>query len=418
MYSNFTVSDINVFKQKVLNWLKQFNTFCFLDSNQYPGNYELLIGAGALDQFQSSGEDALQDFQNFINQKKAWRFGHINYEVTTAEKINHSEKKDYLQFPDIGFFEPEIVLILKNNELHISGGNPHAIFTSIENTEIATPAAPGTSLQIKSRIGYEEYIDVITRLQNHIRRGDCYEINFCQEFFSENVSIAPLSLFTRLNNISPNPFSGLYKTGDKWLLCASPERFLKKAGNSIVSQPIKGTLQHNIDAASAEQEQLLQSEKDKAENVMIVDLVRNDLSRICKEGSVKVDELFGVYSFPQVHQMISTISGTLKNNTSFADIINATFPMGSMTGAPKIKVMQLIDQYEKSKRGIFSGALGYISPLGDFDFNVVIRSMMYNQVTGYLSFQAGGGITAYSNADKEWEECLLKAKAIKAILST
>ena len=162
--------------------------------------------------------------------------------------------------------------------------------------------------------------------------------------------------------------------------------------------------------------QLFHSEKDRSENVMVVDLVRNDLSRICREGSVTVDELYGVYPFPQVYQMISTVSGELQNDISFTEIIRATFPMGSMTGAPKRNVMKMIEEYEKTKRNIFSGALGYITPKGDFDFNVVIRSVMYNASLKYLSFQAGSGITFYSEAESEWEECLLKAEAIKNVL--
>lgn len=416
MYSHFTVSDINVLKQKVLNWLKQFNTFCFLDSNQYPGNYEWLIGAGTIDYFQSSSENALVGLQDFISRHPTWMFGHIGYELVTSEKTKHTDKEDHIQFPDVFFFEPEIVLLLKGNILNIQAPNPIAIFTAIEQTEISTITTSEITPEIKSRINKDEYIHIITQLQNHIQRGDCYEINFCQEFYIENTRIDPFSLFNQLNSVSPNPFSGFYRTGNTWLLCASPERFIQKIDNRIISQPIKGTLQRKT-GSDTEQNQLLQSEKDKAENVMIVDLVRNDLSRICKEGSVDVDELFGIYSFPQVHQMISTISGVLQKNTSFANIIDAVFPMGSMTGAPKIKVMELINTYEKSKRGIFSGALGYITPAGDFDLNVVIRSIMYNQINGYLSFQAGSGITAYSNAEKEWEECMLKAKAIKAILN-
>jgi len=223
-----------------------------------------------------------------------------------------------------------------------------------------------------------------------------------------------------LTGISPNPFSALYKLQDKWLICASPERFLKKEGTRILSQPIKGTAKRipgNSISDKQSKEELLHSNKDRSENVMVVDLVRNDLSKVCHEGTVKVDELFGVYSFPQVHQMISTISGELKNDISFSDIIRATFPMGSMTGAPKKRVMELIEQYEKTKRGIFSGAVGYISPDGDFDFNVVIRSIMYNGLSGYLSFQTGSAITFYSNPENEWEECLLKAEAMKNVFN-
>ena len=148
---------------------------------------------------------------------------------------------------------------------------------------------------------------------------------------------------------------------------------------------------------------------------MVVDLVRNDLSKICREGTVQVEELFGIYSFPQVHQMISTITGELQPGLSFADIIKQTFPMGSMTGAPKKKVMELIEQYENTRRGIFSGAVGYIKPGGDFDFNVVIRSILYNQATQYLSYLVGSAITFYSKAAEEYEECLLKAEALKKV---
>ena len=200
-------------------------------------------------------------------------------------------------------------------------------------------------------------------------------------------------------------------------LC-QPGTVFKKGGSKNISQPIKGTskrMQENAVSDEKNKMDLYHSNKDRSENVMIVDLVRNDLSKVCKEGTVKVDELFGIYSFPQVHQMISTVSGELKDNISFQEIIRATFPMGSMTGAPKKRVMELIEQYERTKRGIFSGAVGYISPNGDFDFNVVIRSIMYNSQSGYLSFLTGSGITFYSDPEKEWEECLLKAEAMKNV---
>ena len=269
------------------------------------------------------------------------------------------------------------------------------------------------------KISKEEYIKTIEQLRQHILRGDCYEINFCQEFFAEHAHIDPIAVYQKLSAASPNPFSALYKLDDKYLICASPERFLKKQGNHILSQPIKGTSKRIAGDAKQEainKNSLYESQKDRSENVMVVDLVRNDLSMICSEGSVVVDELYGVYTFPQVYQMISTVSGELKKDISFTEIIKATFPMGSMTGAPKRSVLQLIEQYEKTKRGIFSGALGYITPSGDFDFNVVIRSIMYNQSSEYLSFQAGSGITFYSNPENEWEECLLKAEAIKRVL--
>ncbi|RZM13011.1 MAG: anthranilate synthase component I family protein, partial [Pedobacter sp.] len=247
-----------------------------------------------------------------------------------------------------------------------------------------------------------------------IRRGDCYEINFCQEFYAAGVVMDPLSAYTQLTSISPNPFSALYRLEDKWLLCASPERFLCKKNSTLISQPIKGTSKRNTDQDidKRNKESLYNSTKDRSENVMIVDLVRNDLSKVCREGTVKVDELFGIYSFPQVHQMISTISGEIDDSVSFEEIIRATFPMGSMTGAPKRRVMQLIEQYERTKRGLFSGAVGYLSPDGNFDFNVVIRSLFYNDTSNYLSLSAGSGITFYSDPELEWQECIMKIDAI------
>jgi para-aminobenzoate synthetase component 1 len=275
------------------------------------------------------------------------------------------------------------------------------------------------TITVQPRISKNDYTQIIQQLLHHIHRGDCYEINFCQEFYATDVQANPLGLYSRLTAVSPNPFSSFYKLNDKYLLCASPERYMQRKGNHIISQPIKGTYKRDLNNTEADQQlktQLQQSEKDRTENVMIVDLVRNDLSRICKEGSVKVDELFGVYTFPQVHQMISTISGDLKENVDFTDMIKATFPMGSMTGAPKRKVMELIERYEKTKRGIYSGAVGYISPEKDFDFNVVIRSILYNASNQYLSYLVGGGITSQSDPEKEYEECLLKAEAMKQVL--
>ena len=253
----------------------------------------------------------------------------------------------------------------------------------------------------------------------HILRGDCYEINFCQEFYAEGVSINPVSIYHSLGAASPNPYSAFYKLDDKFLLCASPERYLKKTGSNILSQPIKGTWERsptNDVEDELNKSRLSTSSKDRSENVMVVDLVRNDLSKVCIEGSVKVDELFGIYKFPQLYQMISTVSGTLNTGIRITDIVKATFPMGSMTGAPKKKVMELIEKYEVTKRGIFSGTVGYISPDKDFDFNVVIRSIMYNASNRYLSFQAGSGITFYSDPETEYDECLLKAMAIKKVL--
>ena len=423
----FRISDFKRIKEKVLNWAQQFDTFCFLDNHQYqikPQSIECLLAAGARSKIKANAGNALEQLQQFINIKKlnplntGWLFGHFGYDLKNEIERLSVKKENNIRFPDLFFFEPEILIRFNENEMIIEADDPERIFTEIRQQRPAIFSL-ASKQTIQSRIAKDEYIGIVNKLKQHILRGDCYEINFCQEFFADQTVIDPVAVYKRLSAISPNPFSALYRMKDQWLVCASPERFLKKQKNQILSQPIKGTAKRNIADEKEDQENkdnLWRSAKDRSENVMIVDLVRNDLAKVCEEGTVKVDELYGIYSFPQVHQMISTVSGELKKNISFTDIIKAAFPMGSMTGAPKKRAMELIDKYEISQRGIFSGALGYISPNGDFDFNVIIRSIMYNASSGYLSYQAGSAITFYSDAEKEWEECLLKAEAIREVL--
>jgi para-aminobenzoate synthetase component 1 len=405
----------------MLNWANRFNIFLFLDSHGYADKYsaqEWIIGAGAIDQFEP-GHDVLNNLQAWLNDKQDWKFGHLGYDLKNQVEHLSSGHPDLIGFPDTFFFQPAIVIRQKNGGIEIQSckDSPHDIFQQVSGTRV--PAHKNPALEIKARFQKQEYISVLEQLRHHILRGDCYEINFCQEFFAENAIIDPPALYQQLVAVSPTPFAGFYKLNDKYLLCASPERFLQKKGTAIISQPIKGTTRRNVADAEADQllkQQLQHSQKDRSENVMVVDLVRNDLSKICSEASVHAEELFQVYTFPQVHQMISTVTGTLRDGIDFAAILKATFPMGSMTGAPKMRVMQLIEQYEKTKRGIYSCSIGYFSPAGDFDFNVVIRSIMYNAASNYLSYQVGGGITFYSDPEKEYEECLLKAAAIKKVL--
>ena len=287
----------------------------------------------------------------------------------------------------------------------------------MESPGITASVPPMATVQ--SRFSKQEYLDTIEQLRRHILKGDCYEINLCQEFYCRQYQADPSVLYQSLSQRSPTPFAAYYKNSDKYLICASPERYLKKSGRRVFTQPIKGTLPRDAHHANEESErrQLQMSAKDRSENIMVVDLVRNDLSRICEEGSVTVEELFGIYSFPRVHQMISTVSGYLPENTDWVDVIRSTFPMGSMTGAPKKRVLELIEQYERTRRGLYSGAVGYCTPERDFDFNVVIRSMLYQQASGYLSFQVGSAITWRSDAEQEFEECRVKASAMRELLS-
>ncbi|MDE3251573.1 MAG: anthranilate synthase component I family protein [Bacteroidota bacterium] len=406
----------------MLHWVNRFNICAFLDNHQYGSSHqtvECLAAAGACQVF-SATENIFPQFSSFLANQNDWLFGHVNYDLKNEIDPLFSNHPDHIGFPDIIFFQPEIVLQLEQDRLCISSltQDPASVFA--EMTGLSIPGAHELStIKLTPRIEKADYLEIIQKLKEHIRRGDCYEINFCQEFYAEEVSINPLQVYTALTRLSPNPFSCFYKLHQRYLLCASPERYLQKKNNRILSQPIKGTYPRNLTDAKADHELktfLSNSEKDKSENVMVVDLVRNDLSRICREGSVKVEELFGIYSFPQVHQMISTISGELEAGMDLSRIIQASFPMGSMTGAPKRSVMELIEKYEKTKRGIYSGAVGYIRPDGDFDFNVVIRSILYHATNQYLCCLVGGGITFYSDPEQEYAECLLKAAAIRKVL--
>jgi para-aminobenzoate synthetase component 1 len=417
----FAVADFEELKKKMLNWANRFSIFCFLDNHGYDAGYhslECVLAAGVKS---SCKTGRLQDLQNYIDEKPRYLFGHLSYDLKNNIGFPSAPATtNKTGFDHFFFFEPETIIWLSEKEIKIeTEEGADKLYREITGADIDQNDYVAKEINIQQRVQRDEYMEIVRQLKKHILRGDCYEINYCMEFFADAAEIDLVKVYHKLSAASPNPFSALYKLQDKFLICASPERFLKKTGNTILSQPIKGTstryrLNEMLDAKS--RQELFTSEKDRSENVMVVDLVRNDLSRVCREGSVKVEELFGIYSFPQVHQMISTIKGETKEHISFTEILQATFPMGSMTGAPKHKVMELIDRYEKISRGIFSGALGYITPEKDFDFNVVIRSIMYNAAVKYLSFWAGSGITFYSDAEKEYEECMLKAEAMKLAL--
>ncbi|MEY2917011.1 MAG: hypothetical protein RIS73_725 [Bacteroidota bacterium] len=420
--ATFSINNFTEFRIQMLNWANRFNIFCLLDNQQYnftAAAFECLLAAGSKKNITAQSGNAFEQLKNFYAQNNGWLFGHLGYDLKNETEKLQSNNPDGIGFDDMHFFVPEIVVKLTQKQVTFFCDDAEKIFTQIQQQPLSIPANQQPGLEIKNRIAKSDYINTIQKLQQHILRGDCYEINFCQEFFAQAAVIDPLQVYHTLIQLSPNPFAALYKVNNRFCICASPERYLKKTGDKIFSQPIKGTSKRDWANAAIDLQNknyLAQNEKEKSENVMVVDLVRNDLSRVCKQGSVKVEELFGVYSFPQVHQMISTVSGRVKEGSNWVDIIKATFPMGSMTGAPKKRVMELIEQYEQTKRGLFSGAIGYINPEGDFDFNVVIRSIFYNAQSHYLSFQAGGGITFYSDAEKEYEECLLKAAAMRQVL--
>lgn len=409
----------------MLSWANRFNICCFLDNNEYlhsSAGVEALLAADALEVLSCSAGSAFEQLKAFHAAQPSWLFGHLAYDLKNETERLHSSHPDGIGFPDLSFFRPRYVLQLQHDKVTISGGSlteedAQAVFDACCAEQPAIDKIM-PSFTLQAHIDRNYYLDTVHALREHIRKGDCYEVNFCREQFAEVDIPDPVALFRRLNELSPAPFAAFYRLNGRYLACSSPERFLQKKGLQLTSQPIKGTVRRAADPSQDEalRQSLLQSQKERSENVMVVDLVRNDLSRTAVDGSVKVSELFGIYSFPQVHHMISTVTATMDSRFHFTDAIRYAFPMGSMTGAPKIRVMQLIEEYERSRRGLFSGAIGYITPEGDFDFNVVIRSILYNAADRYVSFQTGSAITFYSDPEKEWEECLLKASALRRAL--
>ena len=429
---SFNIPNTDKFKEQLLLWSRQFKRLAILDSHDVNkkenskkeyNSYELLAGFAALNEIRPK-ENCFDALKQTYDANKDWWFGFMTYDLKNELEDISSVNFDGVQMPALHFFQPRWVLALKENQLEVhfhENVNTQKEVEELVEQILSTKVDPfQVSLvsNIQHRISKEEYLVAVNALKNHIRLGDIYEVNFCQEFFAENVQIDPLEIFRRLREVSPTPYSCYYALGDKFLLSASPERYIKKQGSKIISQPIKGTAKRGGTPDEDDQikEHLFKDPKERAENIMIVDLVRNDLSRTAVKGTVKVEELCGIYTFPQVHQMISTVVSELRKDIHFVDCIKRSFPMGSMTGAPKVRAMKLIEKYEMTKRGLFSAAVGYITPDADFDFNVVIRSIQYNAKDDYLSFMVGGAITMQSDPEKEYEECLLKAKAIKQVL--
>ncbi len=438
----FPIENIEAFKQQLLAIANHVKHFCYLDSNNYPNypysTFGSFFAIDAIDSI-SVNENCLAQLEAFQQKHNDWLFGFLNYDLKNEiepdcqvkqDVITHSMRQpkiDNIQNPLLHFFVPKYLIKIENEKVEIglrceSENESESVLIEFKNllnfkilkSEISNQIPITIGTEISNRISKQDYITIIENIKQDIQFGDIYEMNFCQEFYAENATIQPIKVFQKLNEISKAPFSCYFKNDTNHLMCASPERFLKRQNNTLISQPIKGTRKRILDKKQDNhiKQELFFDEKERSENVMIVDLVRNDFSKIAIKSSVEVEELFGIYTFEQVHQMISTITCNIPKNLAFSDIIKAIFPMGSMTGAPKIAAMQLIEQYEHTKRGLFSGAVGYITPKGNFDFNVVIRSILYNEQNKYVSIQTGSAITIDCDAEKEYEECLLKAKAM------
>lgn len=415
--------DIDLFKTRALSWAQQFEEVCFFQSNSYADQYgkiASLLAVQAVHKLELNDTDrAFAQLDAFKTEhQQAWLPGFLSYDLKKdAEGVSNGFANE-MAFPEVFFFVPSIVIRMFDHSAEIDAPDPSAIFLAIQET-VAENQDTAVALQIKKKFSKTDYLQAFEKMQAHIKRGDIYEVNLCQEFYADHVSINPLQTYNKLNRISPTPFSCFFKWDGNYILSASPERFLAKRGDMLVSQPIKGTAPRGSTPAEDKDiiKDLLANPKEIAENVMIVDLVRNDLTKSALPGKVDASRRLELHSFRQVHQLISTVQCQKNPLVSDVQAIKNTFPAGSMTGAPKIKAMELCERYEASKRGIYAGALGYFSPDGDFDFNVVIRSLLYNSATGRLSFHTGGAITLEADAEKEYAECQLKASAILQTLN-
>lgn len=410
----------------MLIWSQLFNEVVWMDSNAHKdhfSSYDAILAVGSQSSLQTSYHEAFEQLKEYQSQVNDWIFGYLTYDLKNDLEDLTSENYDGLQFPDLFFFQPKKLILIKDTtvEFHYLKTVESDLETdliTIQQFNNSTLQQSKNDIKIKLRIHKDAYFEKVSAMLDHIHRGDIYEANFCQECYVEDAQIDPLETFKKLNAISKTPFATFLKCNGNYLLSASPERYLKKDGVRIISQPIKGTSKRSENVNEDEQlkKNLQHNEKERSENIMIVDLVRNDLSHTAIKGSVKIEELCKVYTFAQVHQMISTVTSKIDKHIHPVDVISSTFPMGSMTGAPKISAMKIIESLEETKRGLYSGAVGYFTPKDDFDFNVVIRSILYNEERNYVSYSVGSAITAKSDPLKEYEECLVKAKAMREVL--
>lgn len=420
------IHDLPSAKSNLLYWANRFPKTIYLDSNQYTNipyySYECIIAA---DPISEKVSDTFTEMRAYVENTHDWLFGFISYDMKNDTEELKSNNPDMIQMPLMHFFCPRYIFFINPDKVNIhyhpdpqKPEFPNEIKELLDSSFVP-PQYDVPPIALQHHLSKEIYIETIQNIKQHIQRGDIFEMNFCQEFFAHPVKVNPFQLYARLNDVSPTPFSCYYRYHDRYLLSASPERFLTKNGQHIITQPIKGTIRRGINSDEDHRlkRQLYNDPKERAENVMIVDLVRNDLTKTALKGSVQVDELCGIYTFSQVHQMISSIRSIHDPRYSIMDTIQQAFPMGSMTGAPKVKAMELIEYYEQSGRGLYSGTVGYITPEKNFDFNVIIRSFLYNQTNEYLSFHVGGAITANSDPEQEYAECLVKAKAMMDALN-
>ena len=410
---SYSLKNKDLFVKKIVNFSSDQSHFTLLNSNDSFDDYELIIAYGA-ESFLKSSKNSLKKIDKYIDKVNDWIFGYLSYDLKNEIENLTDLNKDIFNLPNLYFYQPKVIWLIKDEKAEIYSLNEKNLNEDWDhiNSIDYKDCTEKSSVDLITRTSKQEYIRKIKNIKKRILQGDCYEMNYCFDMYSKNKTINPYKTYIKLNDYTRSPMSTFFKLNQLYLLSSSPERFIKRVNKKIISQPIKGTAKRGLDSKEDEKIKyaLLSSPKELSENHMIVDLVRNDLSRVAEKGSVKVKNLNKLNTFKRVHQLISTIEAEIAVNTKFSKIISGMFPMGSMTGAPKIESMNIIDEYESTKRGLYSGSIGYIKPNKDFDFNVVIRSIIYDKLLKEINVSVGSAITFKSDPESEFEECLLKAE--------
>ncbi len=410
---SYSLKNKDLFVKKIVNFSSDQSHFTLLNSNDSFDDYELIIAYGA-ESFLQSSKNSLKKIDKYIDKVNDWIFGYLSYDLKNEIENLNDLNQDVFNLPNLYFYQPKVIWLIKEEKAEIYSlykKNLNEDWDHINSIDYKD-CIEKSSVDLITRTSKEEYVRKINNIKQRILQGDCYEMNYCFDMYSKNKTINPYKTYIKLNDYTRSPMSTFFKLNQLYLLSSSPERFIKRINRKIISQPIKGTAKRGLNSKEDEKIKytLLSSPKELSENHMIVDLVRNDLSRVAEKGSVKVKNLNKLNTFKRVHQLISTIEAEIAVKTKFSKIITGMFPMGSMTGAPKIESMNIIDEYETTKRGLYSGSIGYIKPNKDFDFNVVIRSIIYDKLLKEINVSVGSAITFKSDPESEFEECLLKAE--------
>ena len=406
-------------KEQLVSNFANKEHFIYLDSNKHQdrfGKYQWIIAWNALETIRYKNKN-WSEIDRFFKSSD-WCFGHISFDLKNEIEELHSNNKSLIEFELLEFFKAEhIIYSNQSGEVFLESDSIQTITEWDDYLFKHDKSMVANSNRIiepmKATSSQQDYLKSVSSILDEIQFGNIYETNYCIEYRAK-AEINALELIKKLNSTTSSPFSAFYKIESNEVFCASPERYMAKRGSTLFSQPIKGTSRRYSDPQLDQEsvEKLKKDPKERSENVMIVDLVRNDLSKIALRDSVEVEELFGAYKFPTVWHLISTIKAEIGEEITFSDILKASFPMGSMTGAPKIKALEIIEKHENFKRNLYSGSIGYKDPSGDFDFNVIIRSLLYNRNSKDLSLRVGSAITATCEPIKEYEECKLKAERI------